>query len=108
MLRQALPAILTATLLLSSAHLRNFFAPKLVANRLHDSRRPGPSRRLLNREPRAEVVVRATESRPAPTAEREPVVTVESILPEQVRVERSKPAYLQPYRDPHRQSSLPS
>ncbi len=104
-----LSLFLTATLLLQSAHLRSFFGPRLVANRLHSSRHPGSSRRLLTQHRRTDTVVRESRQEPGPMAA-DPVPQTATLRPVPLRtIQRLfEPAYLQPFRDSQRQHQSPA
>lgn len=107
-----LSLLLTATLLLTSVHLRSLFAPKPVANRLQESRHRNPSRRLLTPARRSTLVARSSRREPTPAI---PVTVVSAfpkigvgLLPGRISRELSKPIAVQPFRDSQRQHQSPA
>ena len=103
----ALSLLLTASFLLSSVHLKSFFGLRPVANRLHEARRPGPSRRLLTQERRGTTLVRESREERGPVV---PLLVSKPATPLPLRVfqELSKPAYLQLHLEPQHPPRTPA
>lgn len=105
----ALLVLLGVALLLVALHPRSLLAAKPLANRLHEHRRPNPSRRLLTAQSQARSV--AVEAKRVPSLPRADLLRdprPAPQVPDQARAALTRPVYLRPPLDPRLPGAPPS